>query len=320
MKKFLFILGAGILWCNTSIAQIINIDNKITLDLPKHHKYTELQEDDVFYGEYFFDQMFEPIEMFEPKVFMSGSKNLIDLIEDVRDGKDPMENKYIATFMRKMEKKSTSLDELKFGKWMASEIKKTFKKAKIDFSNFIVISGKKIDDIDTSDLGFDINDFQEMNNTELKRKTKEIRANITEDSGDNKTIDYGPTRLVIKKFKIAKNEYNQLFMIGEAKIFMAVNETLSIDGNYVLFVIVKDDRAFAIFSECFVDCSEHGKKIDKMIKPMFSTTTKIVDTDNNATTSNDSNIVDQIQQLNELYKSGALTKEEFEKAKKKLLN
>ena len=31
-------------------------------------------------------------------------------------------------------------------------------------------------------------------------------------------------------------------------------------------------------------------------------------------------IVKQLKDLNELYKSGALTKEEFEKAKKKLLN
>ena len=43
-----------------------------------------------------------------------------------------------------------------------------------------------------------------------------------------------------------------------------------------------------------------------------STTSKITD--------NDSDIVGQIQQLNELYKSGSLTKEEFEKAKKKILN
>ena len=34
----------------------------------------------------------------------------------------------------------------------------------------------------------------------------------------------------------------------------------------------------------------------------------------------DKNIVDQLQKLNDLYKSGALTKEEFEKAKKKILN
>ena len=33
-----------------------------------------------------------------------------------------------------------------------------------------------------------------------------------------------------------------------------------------------------------------------------------------------SNIVDQLNSLNELYKSGVLTKEEFEKAKKKILN
>ena len=33
-----------------------------------------------------------------------------------------------------------------------------------------------------------------------------------------------------------------------------------------------------------------------------------------------SNIVEQLKQLNSLYKSGILTKEEFEKAKKKILN
>ena len=31
-------------------------------------------------------------------------------------------------------------------------------------------------------------------------------------------------------------------------------------------------------------------------------------------------VVQQLKDLNEMYKSGALTKEEFEKAKKKLLN
>jgi hypothetical protein len=33
-----------------------------------------------------------------------------------------------------------------------------------------------------------------------------------------------------------------------------------------------------------------------------------------------SNIFEELDQLNELYKSGTLTKDEFEKAKKKLLN
>ena len=36
--------------------------------------------------------------------------------------------------------------------------------------------------------------------------------------------------------------------------------------------------------------------------------------------SSDEDIVQKLKDLNEMYKSGALTKEEFEKAKKKLLN
>ena len=42
----------------------------------------------------------------------------------------------------------------------------------------------------------------------------------------------------------------------------------------------------------------------------------------NINNSNDinSNIVEQLEQLNSLYKSGVVTKEEFEKVKKKILN
>ena len=39
-----------------------------------------------------------------------------------------------------------------------------------------------------------------------------------------------------------------------------------------------------------------------------------------ASDSTNNNLVEQLNSLNKLYKSGALTKEEFEKAKKKLLN
>ena len=39
-----------------------------------------------------------------------------------------------------------------------------------------------------------------------------------------------------------------------------------------------------------------------------------------ASQSNDTNLVEQLKSLNDLYKSGVLTKEEFERTKKKLLN
>ena len=319
MKKAIAILVLGLLWCNVGLAKILNIDNKISLEVPKNYKYIELKEDDVFFGEYVYS-MFESVEMFDPELFIVGPNNLIDLIDDVRNGEDPMENQYISSFMKKHEKISEKMEGFKYGQWVQSEIKKTLKRANIDSYNYILISEKKISDIDTSDLGFDINDFQEMSNADLKQATKEIRTTLTEEAADNKTIGLGAIKLVIKRFEITKNEYNNLFMIGEAKFFMAVNELLSMDGNFVLFATVKNDRAYAILSECWVNCSDHGKKIDKMIKPMFSTNTKIEVTNNSKTSSNNPDIVSQIQQLNELYKSGALTKEEFEKAKKKLLN
>ncbi len=40
----------------------------------------------------------------------------------------------------------------------------------------------------------------------------------------------------------------------------------------------------------------------------------------NTSSENSSNVVENLNELNDLYKSGALTKEEFEKAKKKILN
>jgi len=41
---------------------------------------------------------------------------------------------------------------------------------------------------------------------------------------------------------------------------------------------------------------------------------------NQISNSNNDDFINQLKQLNELYKSGILTKEEFEKAKKKILN
>ena len=40
----------------------------------------------------------------------------------------------------------------------------------------------------------------------------------------------------------------------------------------------------------------------------------------NISSENSSSIVENLNKLNELYKSGVLTKDEFEKAKKKILN
>ena len=74
-----------------------------------------------------------------------------------------------------------------------------------------------------------------------------------------------------------------------------------------------DDKVYLLLYTCYVECFKFNSKFDKMMKPIFSTNTQVQKTTSNISGSND--LVEQLKALNELYKSGALTKEEFEKAK-----
>ena len=72
-------------------------------------------------------------------------------------------------------------------------------------------------------------------------------------------------------------------------------------------------------------CSRYAKALislhgdDDKLESVFKELLKIIELKNESKElSND--IVNQIQKLNELYKDGSLTKDEFEKAKKKILN
>ena len=57
-----------------------------------------------------------------------------------------------------------------------------------------------------------------------------------------------------------------------------------------------------------------------MISPTFSENTLVNTKSSTIKKNQNSDIVDQLNSLNDLYESGVLTKEEFEKAKKKILN
>ena len=85
-----------------------------------------------------------------------------------------------------------------------------------------------------------------------------------------------------------------------------------------LLISAKNDHVILIVSECWVNCSKQTSKFEKMIKPIFSNNVQIQKT--TSSTSNNDDLTEKLKTLNELYKSGVLTKDEFTKAKKKLLN
>ena len=57
-----------------------------------------------------------------------------------------------------------------------------------------------------------------------------------------------------------------------------------------------------------------------MTNPIFNNSFKKIENTKKKSNLNDRNLVENLQKLIDLYESGILTKDEFEKAKKKILN
>ena len=78
------------------------------------------------------------------------------------------------------------------------------------------------------------------------------------------------------------------------------------------FLFIHNDRPYFMGVDC-MGCTKLKKlSLTNMVEPMLSSKKNEV--------SDNTNLTEQLNSLNELYKSGALTKEEFTKAKEKLLN
>lgn len=318
MKKFLGIVVVGLLWCNILPAKILNIENQIILEVPSSHNYIEYDNEEARET---IEEVTDLMEGLEIKMFLVGPSKYVDFEKSILDGEDIMVNKYVKSLMKKAEKKRFK-DEVQQGKWLISEAKKIMKKEKIDFVTYALVSNKNLIDIALEDKDDEVLDMiielQSMNNLELKEKTKEIRKMLTSLSGNNKSIPVNDEMTInLNKFKIAKNEYGKLFLKSNGKMIWIIG-AIKLDVMLNFFLTNHDNKSYLFLSACYVNCSKFNNKFDKMIKPMFLTNTQVKKTTSN--TSNSSDLTEQLKALNELYKSGALTKEEFIKAKEKLLN
>jgi hypothetical protein len=317
MKKLLGIMVLGLLWCNILPAKILNIENKIQIEVPSSHKFIKYENEEARQP---MEEFLEDYEGLEMDLYLIAPSKYVDLEKAILDGEDPMDNEYVQSIMKKLEKKNFQ-DEVKAGKWMISEAKKIMKKEKIDFITHVIILNKSLDEMleegnESDDM---IIELQSMNNSELIKKTKEIKKTISSlpiastkslAINENLTIDYN-------KLRIAKNEYGKLFLKGPSKLTFVMGP-MKIDAMLNGYMVSDNDKTYILLSSCIVDCSKFNSKFDKMIKPIFSTNTPMQK--KTIKTSDTGEIIEQLKALNELFKSGVLTKEEFTKAKKKLLN
>jgi hypothetical protein len=322
VKKLLGIMVLGLFWCNTLPAKILDIENKIQIEVPSSHKFIKYNNEEITES---INELKDSIDGIEVDFYLVGPSKYVDLEKAlVMDGEDPMENEYVKSIIKKYEGKlerKMLQDPLKAGKWIISEIKKIMKKEKIDFITYVFVINKTLIEMSSEeDEIIDmLTELQSMNNSELIKQTKEIKKEIASFEGASSTsYAFGPTTFTYNKLKIGKNKNGNLFLKGPSKFFMAINETMTIDAVLNVYLGEHNNKTYGFISACYVDCSKFNSKFDKMIKPTFSTNVQNQKT--KSSLSNDSDLTEQLKALSELYKSGVLTKEEFTKAKKKLLN
>ena len=317
MKFFLLFLLFSFALLSSSFSKILNIENKIQIEVPASHKFIKYDNEEVKNSIEEFVRDFEGMEI---DLYLVGPKKYVDLEKAILDGEDPMDNEYVRSIMNKLKRKNFK-DEVRAGKWMVSETKKIMKKEKIDFITYALVSNQswiKISAEEGDELGDMINDLQVMDNQELKKATKEIRKEITKLSGNNKSIPINESMTInLSKFNIAKNENDELFLKSNGKLIMIFG-AIKLDVMLNVFIAEHKSKTYAFISACYVDCSKFNSKFNNMIRPVFSTIKKTVKT--KSTNSSNNDLIEQLEQLNSLFKSGVLTKKEFEKAKKKILN
>ena len=322
MKFFSFFLIVSFTFLSSSFAKILNIENKIQIEVPSSHKFIRYDNAEIMES---VNEFRDSIDGMEVDFYLVGPSKYVDLEQALFiDGEDPMENEYIKSIIKKYEgtfERKMLQDPLKAGKWVISEMKKIMKKEKIDFITYAFVINKTL--IEMSSGEDEIIDMlielQSMNNSELIKQTKEIKKQIASIEGANSIrYAFGPTTITYNKLKIGKNKNGNLFLKGPSKFFTAINETMTIDAVLNIYLGEHNNRTYGFISACYVDCSKFNSKFDRMIKPVFSKIKKNVKT--KTTNSSNNDLVEQLEQLNSLYKSGVLTKEEFEKAKKRILN
>ena len=322
MKFFSFFLIVSFTFLSSSFAKILNIENKIQIEVPSSHKFIRYNNEEITES---INELKDSIDGIEVDFYLVGPSKYVDLEQAlVMDGEDPMENEYVKSIIKKYEKKlerKMFQDPFKAGKWIISEMKKIMKKEKIDFITYVFVINKTLIEMSSEeDEIIDmLTELQSMNNSELIKQTKEIKKEIASFEGASSTsYAFGPTTLTYNKLKIGKNKNGNLFLKGPSKFFMAINETMTIDAVLNVYLGEHNNKTYGFISACYVDCSKFNSKFDKMIKPTFSTKEQIQKA--KSTLSTNSNLTEQLKTLSELYKSGALTKEEFTNAKKNLLN
>ena len=294
MKKLLGIVVLGLLMAHNSFAKTINIEDKILLNVPENFNYIKLEADEAAdYYEEFFSSLGD-----DANFYYIGTDDSIEFAKALINDQESM----LEPIMKKMDSKNFSSEKSMIN-FVSKEIKKLMKKNKYQGVIWVLVSDKNLEDTDY-DLFETVQSLKNMSQADMNKAAleykKEIKDELSSDGIESMNFK-------ISKFKIEKNKINS----PAIDLKIAAN-MFNINWDMEIYGYLKNNKPIIVGSECIGKC-----KGVSGIKNMIVYSNNVA---TNISSENSSNIVENLNNLNDLYKSGVLTKDEFEKAKKKLLN
>ena len=310
MKKLLKILVLVFLFSTSAIAKTIKLDQGIKVNIPKNYEYLQFDQQDFVRANFkgviseseIEDLLNEQVSLLgfdgtETSTIIAKkgyAKGFGSYYNHVINGKDPQSWSGMKKIQNKCGKKKSQ----------ESQIKCIIKIMKMDPIVQIDIANSNNENI--KQLASDIKLLEDSNKKEIK--------DINE-SSEKIRNSFGAMYKNELSLKIAKinNKKWGFEIIGE-------DNMLGMKAKRIGYLIIHKEKVFILQGFCMsqTTCKNIKKLNIAIVKPYFSTNTQVQKTTSN--TSDNGDLTEQLKVLNELYKSGALTKEEFEKAKKKLLN
>jgi len=294
VKKILGILILVLFCCHSSLAKTINIENKVFLNVPENFNYIRINGDEIAeYYEDFFSSLGE-----DTTFYYVGTDDSIEFANSLINDQE----KILEPIMKKMEKKNFS-SEKSMVNFASKEIKKLMKKNKYQGVIWVLLSEENLEEIDY-ELFEVVESIKNMNKADMNKAAIEYKKKL---KNELNLDGVEGLKMKISKFKIEKNKINSpAFDLKISANMFNINWDMEVYGY------LKNNKAIIVGSECIGKCKDVTGVKNKII---YSTPTST-----NASSNSSSSFVDDLNKLNDLYKSGVLTKEEFEKAKKKILN
>ena len=301
MNQILIFFILFFVFTNKTFGQKINIENKIILNVPNNFIFIEGDSSSEF---------IKPIISFlgnDVKTYLIGTKNSVNFTKLYQENPDKMFEEIMIRMEKKNFKSQSSAEN-----FLAKEIKRLFKENNYKGIIWLLFSDEEVKNIDYEFSNL-IDEIRNMDSQSLKKEVSNYQKewdNVMKDA----LGELGPYAKV-SKLKIKKNRLNDPYAE-----FSLNYKLKSFKGEALFYMSIKDNKPIFLVYECINSCPEKYNSLEKMISPTFSenisTTINSINNNNNEFP----NIVEQLRELNDLYKSGALTKEEFEKAKKKIIN